>query len=67
MKKIRTITLACLLLLSSCASSKPAPETKPHPKVEVAEDMLGEKKSKGLMELLVSGLVIYTIFIFTSN
>jgi hypothetical protein len=67
MKKIRTITLACLLLFSSCASSKPAQETKPHPKIEITKDMLGEKGSKGLMELLVSGLILYTIFIFTSN
>ena len=54
-----------IVLMCSCAPAKPQPNPNPEPineiEARVAEDKLDEKESKGLMELLVSGLVIYSI------
>tara|TARA_B100001057_G_scaffold476032_1_gene543480 strand:- start:67 stop:285 length:219 start_codon:yes stop_codon:yes gene_type:complete len=68
-KKLISVCLASVLLVN-CASSKPEWDRKPAPDnlIEVmgGEDRLGEKGSKGLMEILVSGLILYTLYIFTT-
>ena len=59
MKK-KLIVLSLVGLLSfNCASSKPTQNPIEQP-VELV-DYFGEKESKGLMELLVAGLVIYIL------
>ena len=69
-KKIIAILFCIILLVPSCAPSKPSWERKPPPDnlIEIVggEDRLGEKGSKGVMEILVSGLILYTLYIFTT-
>ena len=59
MKK-KFIVLSLVGLLSfNCASSKPTQNPIEHP-IEIV-DKFGEGESKGLMELLITGLVIYML------
>ena len=68
-KKLVSLCLASILL-ANCAPAKPSWDIKPAPnnllEVMGSEDRLGEKESKGVMELLVSGLILYTLYIFTT-
>jgi hypothetical protein len=68
-KKITALALS-MILISSCASAKPEWDRKPAPDnlIEVmgGEDRFSEGKSKGVMEILVSGLILYTLYIFTT-
>ena len=58
-KNIISILFCIMLLVPSCASSKPSSNPIEHP-IETV-DKFGEGKSKGLMELLIAGLILYSL------
>lgn len=55
-----TVLALVSLLTFNCASSKPT--NQPVHLTDIVHTKYDEGKTKGLMELLVSGLVIYVLF-----
>ena len=59
-KNIISILFCIMLLISSCASSKPTTQKPTEHPIETV-DKFGEGNSKGLMELLIAGLIFYSL------